>query len=77
MGFCLTQFLFSGTPEHAAFAAAAITATVIGAQLQKPLAASLLLLLCFPFKILPWIFLCAVLGMAGGKALSGLMKGER
>lgn len=77
MGFCLTQFLFSGTPEHAAFAAAAITATVIGAQLQKPFAASLLLLLCFPFTILPWIFLCAVIGMAGGKALSGLMKGDR
>ncbi len=77
MGFCLTQLLFSGAPEHAAFAAAAITATVIGAQLQKPLAASLLLLLCFPVKILPWIFLCAVLGMSGGKALSGLKKGER
>ncbi len=77
MGFCLTQFLFSGTPEHAAFAAAAITATVIGAQLQKPFAAALLMLLCFPFQILPWIFLCAVLGTAGGKALSGLMKGDR
>lgn len=69
MGFFITACVFNGAPEHAAFAAAAVTATVLGAQLKKPLAASLLLLLCFPLKLLPWIFLCAVLGKAAGQLI--------
>ena len=63
MGFAITSFAFAADPvQHAVFAAAAVTATVLGAQLKKPLAASLLLLLCFPVRVLLWIFLCAVIG---------------
>ncbi len=63
MGMALSSLCFSGDPlSHAAFAAATVTAVVLGAQLKKPFTVSLLLLLCFPVKILFWIFLCAVLG---------------
>ncbi len=68
MGFALTGLVFSEPASHAAFAAAAVTATVLGAQLKKPIAVTLLLLLCFPVKAIPWIFLCSVTG----KSVAGL-----
>lgn len=63
LGLSLSLLIFAGDPApHAAFAAATVTATVLGAQLKKPIAASLLLLLCFPINTLFWIFLCAAIG---------------
>ncbi len=63
LGLALSLLIFTGDPApHAAFAAATVTATVLGAQLKKPITASLLLLLCFPLNTLFWIFLCAAIG---------------
>ena len=70
MGFALSIILFPrDSGSHAAFAAAAVTGTVLGAQLKKPFTASLLLLLCFPVNVLIWVFLCAVTGKAAITAL--------
>jgi hypothetical protein len=74
MGFALASFVFASDPvPHAAFAAAAVCATMLGAQLKKPIAASLLLLLCFPVKALLCIFLCA----ACGKSLASVFSAGR
>lgn len=63
MGFAIASLVFPGDPvPHSAFAAATVTGTVLGAQLKKPLAVTLLLLLCFPAGALLWIFLCAAIG---------------
>ena len=63
MGFALALFFFPEDPSaHAAFASAAVTGTVLGAQLKKPFTAALLLLLCFPAKSLFIIFFSAVIG---------------
>ena len=62
MGFGLSGFLFPGAGEHVAFAAGIVTASALGAQMKKPLAVSALLLLCFPARMLFWIFLAAALG---------------
>jgi len=63
LGLALALMIFAGDPApHAGFAAATVTATTLGAQLKKPITASLLLLLCFPLNILFWIFLCAAIG---------------
>lgn len=62
MGYAISFLVFKDPAPHAAFAAASITAALFGAQLKKPFAAALLLLLCFPVRILFWIFLCAVIG---------------
>lgn len=68
MGFAVASLAFSSAPmPHAAFAAAAVTATVLGAQLKKPFAATLLLLLCFPLRTVLWLFFCAVIGRSAGK----------
>ncbi|MCR5775406.1 MAG: chloride channel protein [Lachnospiraceae bacterium] len=67
MGFALVSIVFSDPMPHAAFAAAAVTASVLGAQLKKPVAVSLLLLLCFPVKILLLIFVCAAAGAQFGR----------
>ncbi len=73
MGFALAGFFFPDPSAHAAFAAAAVTATLLGAQLKKPFTVTLLLLLCFPVRIMFWVYLCA----AAGKAASNLfVKGD-
>jgi hypothetical protein len=59
--------------SHAVFAAAAVTAAALGAQLRKPFAVSVLLLLCFPLKLVLWTFLAAA---AGSKAGALLVRGK-
>lgn len=71
MGFGLASLFFgdiAGITDaavltgHAVFAAAAVTAATLGAQLKKPLAVSLLLLLCFPVRLILWTVLAAAIG---------------
>lgn len=61
MGFGVTLLIFGNSLSHAAFACAVITASMLGAQLKKPVAAAMLLLLCFPVRLLFWTFLPAAL----------------
>ena len=70
MGFALTGFIFAEPAGHAAFASAVVCATALGAQLKKPFAVSLLLLLCFPVRLLLFIFVCAAIGSRLGTALT-------
>jgi len=70
MGFALGTFFFAGNAGHAAFAAGIITAAALGAQLKKPLAVTVLLLLCFPPQFLLWGFLSA----AAGSGLAGMIE---
>lgn len=45
-----------------AFCAAVITAGLLGVTMKKPLAVTVLLLLCFDIRILPWILVAAAVG---------------
>lgn len=45
-----------------AFCAAVVTAGILGVTMKKPLAVTVLLLLCFDIRIIPWIILAAFLG---------------
>ena len=69
VGFALSMLFFEDPGSHAAFTAAIVTATALGAQLKKPVAVSFLLLLCFPVRLLFWIFLSAALGGALAKKI--------
>ncbi len=60
MGFGLAMLLFPEPGAHIVFAAGIVTSAVLGAQLKKPMAVSVLMLLCFPVKLLFWTFLSAV-----------------
>ena len=62
MGFGLAGLLFSDMAEHAVFAAGIVTAATLGAQMKKPLSVSVLMLLCFPPRMLLWVFLAAAAG---------------
>lgn len=54
-----------------AFCAAVITAALLGVTMRKPLAVTVLLLLCFDARILPWILLSAFLSsLVVGKVLN-------
>ncbi len=59
MGFGLAMLAFPDPANHIVFAAGVVTASTLGAQLKKPLAVSVLMLLCFPARLLFWIFLAA------------------
>lgn len=70
MGMGIAYIAFASEPGlHVAFGAAAVCATVLGAQLRKPVAASLLLLLCFPVRALFCIFFCAAVGKSAASVL--------
>ncbi len=55
LGYGVSLLIFSGDAAHATFAAAVVAAGTLGVSMKKPLAVSMLLLLCFPAGALLWI----------------------
>lgn len=55
LGFGLSLMIFPQDISHATYAAAIVAAGTLGTTLRKPLAVSMLLLLCFPAGYLLWI----------------------
>ena len=52
--------LLSGLNE--AFCLGVVTAALLGVIMRKPLAVTLLLLLCFPARVIPWLIIAAYIG---------------
>ena len=50
------------TADHVVFAAGVVMAATFGAQIKKPLAVTMLTLLCFPVKMIPFLLFAAVVG---------------
>lgn len=71
MGYAISTLVFPGG-GHEVFASAIITATLLGGILKKPLAVTMLLLICFPIRLCIWIFI----GAAIGKKILSLKKNE-
>ena len=71
LGYGLSLLFFPGDGGHAAFAAAIAVAGTLGVTLKKPLAVSVLMLLCFPVKALIFIVPAAALAALAGKAAEG------
>ena len=63
MGYGLSMLIFPGG-GHEVFAAAVITATLLGGIMKKPLAVTVLLFICFPIRLFFWIFIGAAVGKA-------------
>lgn len=68
LGYASAMLVFHNAGDHGVFAAATVTAALLGGIMRKPLAVTLLLFLCFPVKLFLWIFLAA----AAGSFLSSL-----
>lgn len=69
MGYGMAMMVFAGQgnlTSHTVFAAAVVTAAMLGAQLKKPFAVSMLLLICFPFRFVLWMLLAAAVGGKAG-----------
>lgn len=62
MGYSVSAFIFGNAQGHMVFAAATVTAALLGGIMKKPLAVTALLFLCFPVKLFLWIFLAAAAG---------------
>lgn len=55
-GYAIAMFLFPETAaEHVIFAAAIVTSAMLGANMKKPLLVILLLLICFPVRMVFWL----------------------
>lgn len=71
MGFGVSLMIFPQDVSHATYAAAIVSAGTLGVTLKKPLAVSMLLLLCFPAGYLLWIVpsaaICAWIGRLSEK----------
>ena len=62
LGYGIAMLVFANSASNVVFAAAIVTATMLGGVMKKPLAVTVLLLICFPIKISIWIFLSALIG---------------
>lgn len=62
MGYGIAILAFGEAGGHEVFAAAVVTATLLGGMMKKPLAVTMLLFLCFPLKLFIWIFVSAAIG---------------
>ena len=72
MGYGIALLFFPGDAAHATFAAAVVAAATLGVTMKKPLAVSVLLLLCFPVRSLLWIVpAAAIAGWAGNRIAGG------
>lgn len=74
LGYAMAMFIYQGNAaEHVVFAAAVVTASMLGANMKKPIPVALLLLLCFPFRMIFWLLIgafagCAIMSMGKGGA---------
>lgn len=62
MGYGIAMIFCGTSGEHVVFAAAIVTASLLGGIMKKPLAVTMLLFLCFPVKMFVWIFVAAAAG---------------
>ncbi len=62
LGYAMAMFVFAESGGHVVFAAAIVTAALLGGIMKKPLAVTMLLFTCFPVKMFTWIFLAALTG---------------
>lgn len=62
MGYGASMLFFGNAGNHMVFAAAIVTASLLGGIMKKPLAVTMLLFLCFPVKMFLWIFIAAAVG---------------
>ncbi len=72
-GYAIAMFLFpEAAGEHVVFAAAVVTSAMLGANMKQPLVVVLLLLICFPVRLVFWLAIGAFSGssiMSLGKQL--------
>ena len=62
-GYAIAMFLFSeNAAEHVVFAAAVVTSAMLGANMKKPWIVILLLLICFPVRMVFWLAIGAFSG---------------
>ena len=71
IGFGAAMLVFPNPADHMVFAAGVVTGAALGAQIRKPFAVAMLMLLCFPARLLLWMFVAAAVS---GKAAALLMK---
>lgn len=62
LGYAVAMLVFGNAEGHVVFAAATVTAALLGGIMKKPLAVTVLLFLCFPVRLFLWIFLAAAAG---------------
>ncbi|MBR3317933.1 MAG: chloride channel protein [Atopobiaceae bacterium] len=58
----LSELLFGGDVAHATIAAAVVAAATLATTMKKPFAVAMLLMLCFPARMLGWIVPAAAVG---------------
>lgn len=62
LGYAIAMFVFVDSASHVVFAAAIVTAALLGGTMKKPMAVTMLLFICFPVKMCLWIFVAALFG---------------
>ena len=65
LGYAMAMFIYPGNAaEHVVFAAAVVTAAMLGANMKQPMVVAFILLICFPFRMIFWLLIGAYAGCA-------------
>ena len=65
LGYAMAMFIYpESAAEHVVFAAAVVTASMLGANMKKPIPVAVILLICFPFRMIFWLLIGAFAGCA-------------
>lgn len=64
LGYGIAAIAFPESASHVAFAAAVVTGTTLGYTMKKPIIIALILMLCYPIGLAPWILAVAFVGSA-------------
>lgn len=65
LGYAIAMFIYQeNAAEHVVFAAAVVTASMLGANMKQPMIVALILLICFPFRMIFWLLIAAYAGCA-------------
>ncbi len=69
LGYGIAAIAFPESASHVAFAAAVVTGTTLGYTMKKPIIIALILMLCYPIGLAPWILAVAFVGSKIGKVV--------
>jgi len=56
IGYGMAMVIFTDSANHVVFEAAVVAASLLGCIMKKPPAVPMLLCLCFPVKMVLWLF---------------------
>ena len=77
LGYGVVTLVFPGSVDTLHFAAGIVAGTTLGFTMKKPILVTLILMICFPPMLLPFILVTAFLGSFVGKKIESIIEKKK